>query len=134
MADDPLAQLLAFLSTVQKYTTHLTPYLDLARRAVDYLKAADLMTIALLLVILYLSTMLVGMATRWVYGLVMMMVRFAMLLAIVVGGLWCWQIGVEEAVSRVMDAGKGARGWAEGLEGVFAGRGWGAGPGQGKGW
>ncbi|KAI5855653.1 hypothetical protein BZA05DRAFT_471677 [Tricharina praecox] len=128
-ADDllppPLAQLLPLLHTLQQYTTHITPYIALTQRAGTYLKTADLTTIAALLLIFYLSTMLLGMATRWVLGVVRMFIRLVVVMVVVIGGLWCWQVGVEVAVQRVMMLGAEVRGRVEGWEKMWAGgRGW----------
>jgi len=116
MVEDALSQLLPLLRVAHGWAMRLSGYADAdaARRVGDYLRTAELTSIAALLVIAYLSTLLVGMATRWVLGVVRLFVRLALLLAVVLAGVWCWQVGVEEAVVSAVHAGSEARGrWDE---------------------
>jgi hypothetical protein len=88
----------------------------------------DLSAIMMSLVIVYLSLAIAGMATRWAFGMVRMVVRLVVLLAVVGGGLWCYAVGPEAAVEAVGRAWSGTAARRDDWEAVV-GRGveWGRG-------
>lgn len=53
----------------------------------------DLLNIALLLVIVYLSLSILSMATRWIYAILITTVRLLFVTLVVVAGIWVWQRG-----------------------------------------
>ncbi|CUS08710.1 unnamed protein product [Tuber aestivum] len=95
----------------------------------------DLMNIALLLVIVYLSLSILGMASRWIYSIVITTLRLLLFVAVIGGGIWVWQRGLQTSQSdflRVVEvvsesvsaaaAGKGpGGGGAGGMGGAGAG-------------
>lgn len=53
----------------------------------------DLMNVALLLLIVYLSLSILGMASRWIYGVLVTTIRLLFILFVVAAGAWIWQRG-----------------------------------------
>ncbi|KAL0633711.1 hypothetical protein Q9L58_007380 [Maublancomyces gigas] len=74
----------------------------------------DLMNVALLLLIVYLSLSILGMASRWIYGVLVTTIRLLFILFIVAAGAWIWQRGgaargdLERLVDMVGKATSGA--------------------------
>lgn len=74
----------------------------------------DLMNIALLLLIVYLSLSILGMASRWIYGVLVTTLRLLFILFVVAAGAWVWQRGgaargdLERLVEMVGKATSGA--------------------------
>ncbi|RPB03195.1 hypothetical protein L873DRAFT_1801337 [Choiromyces venosus 120613-1] len=84
----------------------------------------DLMNIALLLVIVYLSLSILGMASRWIYSVVITTLRLLLFVVIVGGAIWVWQRGPQKSQSDFLKVVKMVN------EGVSAAAG-GKGPGSG---
>ncbi len=90
----------------------------------------DLTNIALLLVVIYLSLSILGMATRWMYNIVRNLIRLAMFAAVVVMVVWVYNAGFGEVVGtlegvggRLMDESR--KGMEEGyVKGTEEGGGW----------
>lgn len=89
------------------------------------------MNVALLLLIVYLSLSILGMASRWIYGVLVTTIRLLFILFVVAAGAWVWQRGgaargdLERLVDMVGKATSGA--------GAGAGAGARAGSGAGRG-
>jgi undecaprenyl pyrophosphate phosphatase UppP len=57
----------------------------------------DLMNIALLLVIVYLTLTILGMASRWIYAILISTVRMLMFVLVIGGGIWMWKRGLQKS-------------------------------------
>lgn len=94
----------------------------------------DLTNIALLLFIVYLSLVILGMASRWIYSVIITTLRLLLFVGVIGGGIWVWQRGPQKSQSdflKVVEmvnegvnaaaAGKGAGGGAGGMGGAGTG-------------
>jgi phosphoglycerol transferase MdoB-like AlkP superfamily enzyme len=126
--DSLLPLLLYTAHNLSVYSTVLTSHLLSASSPLrSYLSSnPDLTTIALLLIILYLSIAILGMATRWIYGMVVMVIRLAFLVGAVAVGVWVYSVGAAEAVKTLAQVAESVRGeiekggregWAHAAEG-----------------
>ena len=124
---------MAIAHSATSYTTSLKTHLvgPLKQYATSQ---PDLTNIALLLFIVYLSLVILGMASRWIYSVVVTTLRLLLFVAVIGGGIWVWQRGpqksqsdflkVIEAVNEGVSAaaaGKGAGGGAGGMGGAGTG-------------
>ncbi|KAH8150967.1 uncharacterized protein LAJ45_05150 [Morchella importuna] len=137
MADDLLFQLFHFAHSASSYTSTLTTNLyDLLSPLREYAHSQpDLMNIALLLLIVYLSLSILGMASRWIYGVLVTTIRLLFIMFVVVASMWLWQRGgaakgdlerLAELVGKALGA--GGKEWAASSSSSAAGgRDWTAG-------
>ena len=59
----------------------------------------DLYQLAVLVAAGWLGLMVLSMATRWIYSLVVMVLRLVFVVAIALVGLWVYAVGVDEAAT-----------------------------------
>lgn len=92
------------------------------------------MNIALLLLIVYLSLSILGMASRWIYGVLVTTIRLLFIMFVVVASMWLWQRGgaakgdlerLAELVGKVLGA--SGKEWAASSSSAAGGRDWTAG-------
>ncbi|KAI5839958.1 hypothetical protein DFP73DRAFT_559667 [Morchella snyderi] len=137
MADNLLFQLFNFAHSATTYTYTLTTNLyGILSPLREYAHSQpDLMNIALLLLIVYLSLSILGMASRWIYGVLVTTIRLLFIMFIVVASMWLWQRGaaakgdlerLAELVGKALGA--GGKEWAASSSSSAGGRGdWAAG-------
>ena len=89
----------------------------------------DLYRLAALVAAGWLGLMVLSMATRWIYSLVVMVMRLVCVVAIALVGLWVYAVGMDEAaaagaalVGRLR--GEGAKGRQGVPRAQHSGRGW----------
>lgn len=114
--EDIVYQAISFMHYATSYGSSITESLYATfsplREYVD--SQPDLMNIALLLLIVYLSLSILGMASRWIYGVLVTTIRLLFILFIVAAGAWIWQRGgaargdLERLVDMVGKATSGA--------------------------
>jgi hypothetical protein len=102
----------------------------------------NLVSLAALLVVFWISLRLLDFARRSVIGMIVFWVKVAMVVGLVMMGMWVWSVGVVEAVRQASWVGGmvlgGLEGWVEGSTGgnvkgkVNAG--YGNANGRGKSW
>ncbi|KAG0634317.1 hypothetical protein HOY80DRAFT_928892 [Tuber brumale] len=124
--DEILLHVMNVAHSATSYTTMLKAHLisPLKQYATSQ---PDLMNIVLLLVIVYLSLSILGMASRWIYSVVISTLRLLLFVALVGGGIWVWQRGPQKSQSDFL---KVVEVVSEGVSAAAAGKGpGGGGPG-----
>lgn len=114
--EDIVYQAITFAHSATSYASGASEYLysvfSPLREYVD--SQPDLMNIALLLLIVYLSLSILGMASRWIYGVLVTTIRLLFILFVLAAGAWVWQRGgaargdLERLVEMVGKATNGA--------------------------
>ncbi|KAF8249321.1 hypothetical protein K440DRAFT_660311 [Wilcoxina mikolae CBS 423.85] len=99
--DELLPLLLRTVHQLSVYGTLITS--RLAGPAKKYLESnPDLKSVALMLVIAYISLAIVNIATRWVVGVVRFAVSIVFWVAVVAAGMWVAVVGPMQAVDTVL--------------------------------
>jgi hypothetical protein len=101
----------------------------------------NLVSLAALLVVLWISLRVLDFARRSVIGMIVFWIKVGMVVGVIMLGAWVWSVGLEVAVKQAAWVGGallgGLKGWVEGSTGPNAGVPSGAGYGGargGKGW
>lgn len=93
--EDIVYQAITFAHSATSYASGVTEHLySIFSPLREYVNSQpDLMNVALLLLIVYLSLSILGMASRWIYGVLVTTIRLLFILFIVAAGAWVWQRG-----------------------------------------
>lgn len=93
--EDIIYQAINFAHSATSYTSSITGHLYSTLSPLrEYAHSQpDLMNIALLLLIVYLSLSILGMASRWIYGVLVTTIRLLFILFVLAASAWIWQRG-----------------------------------------
>jgi len=108
--DELLPLLLRTVHQVSVYGTLLTT--RLAGPAKKYLESnPDLKSVALMLVIAYISLAILNMATRWVVGMVRFAFSIMFWIAVMAGAMWVMVVGPRQTMDMVLAVVEMVRVW-----------------------
>ncbi|KAI9819881.1 MAG: hypothetical protein M1827_006451 [Pycnora praestabilis] len=98
------------------YINPYTPYLNSLNALLSSISTqkADLTSLVLVLIVLFLSLKLFGILWRGVIGWIVLAFRFAFYIAVCIIGVWIWQRGIDGFVGDIM-------GWGSEVSEVFEG-------------
>lgn len=89
------------LTTIQSYTTYTVTYLSALSASLSGSTSPSLISIALLVVILFLSLQMLNMLWKWLKWWVYMAGKIAFYGGLIVLGLWLWSRGPDGFVADV---------------------------------